>query len=91
MFSGDVSGIGPRYCPSIEDKIVRFSKQDSHLLFLEPEWFQSDQIYINGYSTSLPEEVQLESLREVPAFKNIELLRPGYAIEYDFFDLIFVL
>ena len=85
MYSGEILATGPRYCPSIEDKIVRFSKQDSHLLFLEPEWFQSDQIYINGYSTSLPEEVQLESLRKIPAFKNIELLRPGYAIEYDCF------
>ena len=85
MYSGEILATGPRYCPSIEDKIVRFSKQDSHLLFLEPEWFQSDQIYINGYSTSLPEEVQLESLRKIPAFKNVELLRPGYAIEYDCF------
>ena len=85
MYSGEILATGPRYCPSIEDKIVRFSKQNSHLLFLEPEWFQSDQIYINGYSTSLPEEVQLESLRKIPAFKNVELLRPGYAIEYDCF------
>ena len=85
MYSGEILATGPMYCPSIEDKIVRFSKQDSHLLFLEPEWFQSDQIYINGYSTSLPEEVQLESLRKIPAFKNVELLRPGYAIEYDCF------
>ena len=85
MYSGEILATGPRYCPSIEDKIVRFSKQDSHLLFLEPEWFQSDQIYINGYSTSLPEEVQLESLRKIPAFKNVKLLRPGYAIEYDCF------
>ena len=85
MYSGEILATGPRYCPSIEDKIVRFSKQDSHLLFLEPEWFKSDQIYINGYSTSLPEEIQLESLRKIPAFKNVELLRPGYAIEYDCF------
>jgi len=85
MYSGEILATGPRYCPSIEDKIVRFSKQNSHLLFLEPEWFQSDQIYINGYSTSLPEEVQLESLRKIPAFKNVKLLRPGYAIEYDCF------
>ncbi len=85
MYSGEILATGPRYCPSVEDKIIRFSKQDSHLLFLEPEWFQSDQIYINGFSTSLPEGVQLDSLRQVPAFKNIELLRPGYAIEYDCF------
>ena len=85
MYSGEILATGPRYCPSVEDKIIRFSKQDSHLLFLEPEWFQSDQIYINGFSTSLPEDVQLDSLRQIPAFKNIELLRPGYAIEYDCF------
>ena len=85
MYSGEILATGPRYCPSVEDKIIRFSKQNSHLLFLEPEWFQSDQIYINGFSTSLPEDVQLDSLRQIPAFKNIELLRPGYAIEYDCF------
>ena len=85
MYSGEILATGPRYCPSVEDKIIRFSKQDSHLLFLEPEWFQSDQIYINGFSTSLPEDVQLDSLRQISAFKNIELLRPGYAIEYDCF------
>ena len=83
MYSGEINATGPRYCPSIEDKISRFSRQESHLLFLEPEWFNSDQIYINGYSTSLPEEVQLNSLRKIPAFKKIEFLRPGYAIEYD--------
>ena len=85
MYSGEILATGPRYCPSIEDKIIRFSEQDSHLLFLEPEWFRSDQIYINGFSTSLPEDVQLDSLRQIPAFKNITLLRPGYAIEYDCF------
>ena len=83
MYSGEIKGIGPRYCPSIEDKIKRFEKQTSHLLFLEPEWFNSDQIYINGFSTSLPEKIQIESLKQIPAFKKIELLRPGYAIEYD--------
>ena len=85
IYSGEILATGPRYCPSIEDKIIRFSEQVSHLLFLEPEWFRSDQIYINGFSTSLPEEVQLDSLRQIPAFKNISLLRPGYAIEYDCF------
>ena len=85
MFSGDIGGVGPRYCPSIEDKIHRFSHNNSHTLFLEPEWLGSDQIYINGFSTSLPERVQLEALRAIPALKNIELLRPGYAIEYDYF------
>jgi len=83
MFSGEISAAGPRYCPSIEDKVDRFRSQRSHLLFLEPEWYQSDQIYINGFSTSLPESVQLDSLRKIPAFKNIQFLRPGYAIEYD--------
>ncbi len=85
MCSGEILGVGPRYCPSIEDKVVRFSKQPSHLLFLEPEWKNSDQIYINGFSTSLPEAVQVKSLRHLPGFKNIEFLRPGYAIEYDCF------
>ena len=83
MYSGEIKGVGPRYCPSIEDKIKRFEHQSSHLLFLEPEWFNSDQIYINGFSTSLPEQTQIESLRQIPAFKRIEFLRPGYAIEYD--------
>ena len=83
MFNGEIVATGPRYCPSIEDKINRFTEQPSHLLFLEPEWYLSDQIYINGFSTSLPEEAQLASLREIPAFKKIEFLRPGYAIEYD--------
>ena len=85
MFSGDIAGVGPRYCPSIEDKIHRFPDRDSHVLFLEPEWTNSDQIYLNGYSTSLPEDVQLKSLRRVPGLKGVEFFRPGYAIEYDFF------
>ena len=83
MYSGEITGVGPRYCPSIEDKIQRFSHHPSHLLFLEPEWENSDQIYINGFSTSLPEDIQLSSLKQIEAFKNIEFLRPGYAIEYD--------
>ena len=83
MFNGEIKATGPRYCPSFEDKVNRFSDQPSHLLFLEPEWFLSDQIYINGFSTSLPEEVQVSSLKKIPAFKNIQFLRPGYAIEYD--------
>ena len=85
IFSGDILGIGPRYCPSIEDKIHRFAHRDSHMLFLEPEWRDSDQIYVNGFSTSLPESVQLKALRHVPGLKNVQLLRPGYAIEYDYF------
>ena len=85
MFSGEIDGIGPRYCPSIEDKIHRFPNRDSHVLFLEPEWKNSDQIYLNGFSTSLPEDVQLRSLRRVSGLEGVEFFRPGYAIEYDFF------
>ena len=85
MFTGDIAGKGPRYCPSIEDKINRFSEKDSHLLHLEPEWKNSDQIYLNGFSTSLPEEAQKQAIKSIPALRNASLLRPGYAIEYDFF------
>ena len=85
MFSGKIKGVGPRYCPSIEDKVSRFNDRDSHHLFLEPEWFNSDQIYVNGFSTSLSQDVQLQSLREIKALKRVEIIRPGYAIEYDFF------
>ena len=85
MFSGQISGVGPRYCPSIEDKIVRFHDKNQHQLFLEPEWEDSEQIYINGFSTSLPETVQISALKSIRGLENIELIRPGYAIEYDFF------
>lgn len=85
MFSGDIHGAGPRYCPSIEDKIHRFSHQSAHTLFLEPEWLGSDQIYTNGFSTSLPENVQLRAFRALPGLKHVRFMRPGYAIEYDFF------
>ena len=85
MYTGEIEAQGPRYCPSIEDKVKRFSKQPSHLLFLEPEWNKSDQIYINGFSTSLPERVQRRSLKHLRGFEDIEFLRPGYAIEYDCF------
>lgn len=85
LFSGDINGAGPRYCPSIEDKIYRFAHHASHTLFLEPEWENSEQIYVNGFSTSLPEDIQMKALRTVPALKNAVFLRPGYAIEYDFF------
>lgn len=85
LFSGDIFGEGPRYCPSIEDKIHRFSHHGSHTLFLEPEWKDSDQIYVNGFSTSLPEDTQIQALRLVSGLENAEFLRPGYAIEYDFF------
>ena len=85
MFSGKISGVGPRYCPSVEDKVFRFKERDAHVLFLEPEWLNSYQIYLNGFSTSLPENVQIEALKKIDAFKNVSLIRPGYAIEYDFF------
>jgi len=85
MFSGQISGAGPRYCPSVEDKVVRFADKDRHQLFLEPEWEGANQIYINGFATSLPEDVQLSALRAVKGLENVELIRPGYAIEYDYF------
>ena len=85
MFSGDIGGMGPRYCPSIEDKVHRFIDRDSHGLFLEPEWENSDQIYLNGFSTSLPEKIQIKALKEIPGFGEVSFFRPGYAIEYDFF------
>lgn len=85
MFTGRIGGIGPRYCPSIEDKIDRFSTKDSHQLFVEPEGWTTIEYYINGFSSSLPDDVQLKALREVPGFENAKIFRPGYAIEYDYF------
>lgn len=85
MFTGRIDGIGPRYCPSIEDKINRFAERDRHQLFVEPEGFSTIEIYVNGFSTSLPEEVQYEALRNIPGFENAKIFRPGYAIEYDYF------
>ena len=85
MFSGDILGVGPRYCPSIEDKINRFKERSSHRLICEPEWKKADQIYLNGFSTSLPEQIQLRALRKVRGFEKISLIKPGYAIEYDYF------
>ena len=84
MFSGKITGVGPRYCPSVEDKVFRFKDRSSHHLFLEPEWSNSDQIYINGFSTSLPEDVQKDALRTIPALESVKMIRPGYAIEYDY-------
>ena len=84
MFSGKIKAIGPRYCPSIEDKIYRFSDRPSHHLFLEPEWSNSSQIYVNGFSTSLPHSVQLAALKTIKGLENVRFMRPGYAIEYDF-------
>ncbi|TMI96627.1 MAG: tRNA uridine-5-carboxymethylaminomethyl(34) synthesis enzyme MnmG [Bacteroidetes bacterium] len=85
MFTGRIDGIGPRYCPSIEDKINRFSERERHQLFIEPEGWNTVEIYLNGFSTSLPEEVQYEALRIIPGFENAKIFRPGYAIEYDYF------
>lgn len=85
MYAGRIEGVGPRYCPSIEDKINRFADRDRHQLFIEPEGWNTVEIYVNGFSTSLPEEVQYEALRIVPGFENVRIFRPGYAIEYDYF------
>ena len=85
MFAGRIDGVGPRYCPSIEDKINRFAERDRHQLFVEPEGWNTVEIYLNGFSTSLPEETQYEALRMIPGFENARMFRPGYAIEYDFF------
>ena len=86
MYAGRIEGVGPRYCPSIEDKINRFADRERHQLFVEPEGWNTVEIYVNGFSTSLPEEVQYEALRRVPGFENSRMFRPGYAIEYDFFQ-----
>jgi len=85
MFSGRIDGVGPRYCPSIEDKINRFADRERHQLFIEPEGWNTVEIYVNGFSTSLPEETQYEALRNIPGFENVRIFRPGYAIEYDYF------
>ena len=85
MFNGRIQGLGPRYCPSIEDKIERFHTKDSHQLFVEPEGWETVEVYVNGFSTSLPEDVQVRALRGVPGFQNVKFFRPGYAVEYDFF------
>ena len=85
MFTGRIQGIGPRYCPSIEDKIERFSERDRHQLFVEPEGWQTVEIYVNGFSSSLPEDVQYKALKKIPGFENVKMFRPGYAIEYDWF------
>ncbi len=86
MYAGRIEGVGPRYCPSIEDKINRFADRERHQLFVEPEGWNTVEVYVNGFSTSLPEEVQYEALRRVPGFEHARMFRPGYAIEYDFFQ-----
>lgn len=85
LFLGDIQGIGPRYCPSIEDKLRTFADKDSHQLFLEPEGEKTYEMYLNGFSSSLPADVQYKALKNIPGFSNVHILRPGYAIEYDFF------
>ena len=85
MFTGRIQGLGPRYCPSIEDKIERFSERNRHQIFVEPEGWNTVEVYVNGFSTSLPEEVQHKALKLVPGFENVKIFRPGYAIEYDYF------
>jgi tRNA uridine 5-carboxymethylaminomethyl modification enzyme len=85
MFNGRIQGLGPRYCPSIEDKINRFAERERHQIFVEPEGWNTVEIYVNGFSTSLPEDVQYKAMRLIPGFENAKMFRPGYAIEYDFF------
>jgi tRNA uridine 5-carboxymethylaminomethyl modification enzyme len=85
LFTGKIQGVGPRYCPSIEDKINRFADKERHQLFLEPEGLNSELIYINGFSTSLPVEIQLEALKKIKGLEEVEMVRPGYAVEYDYF------
>lgn len=86
LYSGQIKGIGPRYCPSIEDKITKFADKDRHQLFLEPEGYDTNEVYLNGFSTSLPADLQQELLRMIDGFENVRIIRPGYAIEYDFID-----
>jgi tRNA uridine 5-carboxymethylaminomethyl modification enzyme len=85
MFAGRIQGLGPRYCPSIEDKINRFAERDRHQIFVEPEGWNTVEVYVNGFSTSLPEDVQIKALQKIPGFEQAKMFRPGYAIEYDFF------
>lgn len=86
MYNGSITGLGPRYCPSIEDKINRFAERNRHQIFVEPEGWDTVEVYVNGFSTSLPDDIQLRALRLIPGFENAKIFRPGYAIEYDFFQ-----
>ena len=85
MYSGRIQGVGPRYCPSIEDKVTRFAERERHQIFVEPDGWDTAEIYVNGFSTSLPEDVQMKALQKIPGFEKCKMFRPGYAIEYDFF------
>ena len=85
MFAGRIKGLGPRYCPSVEDKINRFAEKERHQIFVEPEGWNTVEVYVNGFSTSLPEDVQYAALKKIPGFENVRMFRPGYAIEYDYF------
>lgn len=85
MFTGRIKGLGPRYCPSIEDKINRFADKDRHQIFVEPEGWDTVEVYVNGFSTSLPEDIQYKALQKIPGFSNVRMFRPGYAVEYDYF------
>jgi tRNA uridine 5-carboxymethylaminomethyl modification enzyme len=86
MYSGVIEGVGPRYCPSIEDKFVRFAEKDRHQIFLEPEGIATDEIYVNGFSTCLPFEIQVQMVQSILGCERAEILRPAYAVEYDFSD-----
>lgn len=86
MYNGSITGLGPRYCPSIEDKINRFADRERHQIFVEPEGWNTIEIYVNGFSTSLPDDIQIKALRQIPGFEQAKIFRPGYAIEYDFFQ-----
>ena len=85
MFNGSINSTGPRYCPSIEDKINRFSEKERHQIFVEPEGISTIEVYVNGFSTSMPEDVQYSAIKEIKGFENVKFFRPGYAIEYDYF------
>ena len=86
LFNGQIQSIGPRYCPSIETKLVTFADKSEHMLFLEPEGDNTNEYYLNGFSSSMPIEAQIEALKLIPAFRDLQIYRPGYAIEYDYFD-----
>jgi tRNA uridine 5-carboxymethylaminomethyl modification enzyme len=86
MYGGLIEGVGPRYCPSVEDKVVRFAEKTSHPIFLEQEEWDSESVYVQGFSTSMPADVQLEALRQIPGLEEVEMMRPGYAVEYDMAD-----